>query len=300
MAKDRKTSFKTYFAWDYKRETEDLNKASEQGWQLVKGGCFHSRFVKEPGVQYRYQLDFRKVEDMGRYIETFREQGWEYVNSTFNGWHYFRKLYDPSLPEEAYEIFTDRESQQEMNRGWSRVAIAIGIVLAAFAVMYAIRMIREPNLPNLIQLLVFIIEGGVLFWGGLKMRKAEGGRMKAKGPLVAVFFGVIILGLAGSIILGSLRPRFSTEQRAGDIDQPIVDNRWVDFEVKYKDNYFLDLEMESEKPMTFEIINEAGETVFSKTETNFAEEDILMRLPAGKYEFSMSAESGFHIKGYLH
>ena len=85
MAANYKNSYKMYSAWNYQKEVEDLNKASEQGWQLVRGGCFHSRFVKNPDVQFRYQLDFGKIEDMGRYIETFREQGREYINSTFNG-----------------------------------------------------------------------------------------------------------------------------------------------------------------------------------------------------------------------
>ncbi len=98
MAAHYKTSYKIYPAWNYQKEIEDLNRASEQGWQLVNGGCLHSRFVKNSDIHYRYQLDYRKVGDMGRYIETFREQGWEYVSSTFNGWHCFRKLYDPSLP----------------------------------------------------------------------------------------------------------------------------------------------------------------------------------------------------------
>ena len=102
MSKEYKTSYRAYAAWNYQKEIEDLNAASDQGWQLVKGGCFHSRFVKNPNLRYRYQLDYRKIEDLGRYIETFREQGWEYINSTFIGWHYFRKLYDPSAPEEEY------------------------------------------------------------------------------------------------------------------------------------------------------------------------------------------------------
>ena len=68
------------------QEVEDLNKMSDEGWQLVRGGCFQSKFVKNPDIRYRYQLDYQKIDDMARYIEIFREQGWEYVNSTFNGW----------------------------------------------------------------------------------------------------------------------------------------------------------------------------------------------------------------------
>ena len=87
MGKQYKTFFRMYAAWDFKRELEDLNRRSEQGWQLVKGGLFASRFEHNPNLRYRYQLDFRRVTDMPRYLETFREQGWEYVNSTFNDWH---------------------------------------------------------------------------------------------------------------------------------------------------------------------------------------------------------------------
>ena len=40
MAKDRKTVWKMYSAWNYEKEIEDLNRASEQGWNLVKGRSF--------------------------------------------------------------------------------------------------------------------------------------------------------------------------------------------------------------------------------------------------------------------
>ena len=124
---------------------------------------------------------------MGRYIETFREQGWEYVNSTFNGWHYFRKLYDPALPEEAYEIFSDRESLHELN------------------------------------------------------------------------------------------------------------SRWAEFEVRYPDFYYLDLEIEASAPLTFEIVNEAGQAVYSRSDVSFREDNIRLKLPKGQYSFSMSCTSGFRL-----
>ena len=70
MARKYKRLFNMYPAWDYRRELEELNRQSEQGW--------------------------------------------EYIRTTFNGWSYFRKPWDPSLPEEQYEIFTDQASLREM------------------------------------------------------------------------------------------------------------------------------------------------------------------------------------------
>ena len=286
-----------YSAWNYEREIEDLNRASEQGWQLVKGGCFHSRFVKEPGVRYKYQLDYRKIEDMGRYIETFREQGWEYINSTFNGWHYFRKLYDPALPEDAYEIFTDRESLKEMNGRWARLALGIGIILALFAAVYAVRMISRPNLPMLIQFLVFAIESAVLLRGWSIMRSNSASRnRRGDSALLAVFLAVIILGAAAGVTMASMRPHFTTSPQAASIDQPFEDEQQMSFEIRYPDSYYFNLEMESAEPMTFRIVNEDGTPVYEVKQAKFCEEDIRLKLPAGQYRILLSCSTGFRME----
>ena len=297
MSKEYKTSYRAYAAWNYQKEIEDLNAASDQGWQLVKGGCFHSRFVKNPNLRYRYQLDYRKIEDLGRYIETFREQGWEYINSTFNGWHYFRKLYDPSAPEEEYEIFTDMESLQEMNGRWARLALAFGTILLLFAALFIVRLIRRPELPTFIQTLIFLFEGGVLLHGAAIMRSQNASRSSKNATLTfALFFAAIIVGLSAYMALLSNRPHMQTSQHAGTVDAPIVDNRWNEFKVKYPDNYYLDLEFNSEKPMTFSLLDAAGEIVYTQTGTAFKEDDIRLKLSRGTYCLSMSCEAGFDLK----
>lgn len=126
MARQYKTAHKVYTAWNYQKEIEDLNKASEQGWQLIKGGCFSSKFKWNPDVCYRYQIDYPgKVEDMGRYIETFREQGWEFINATFNGWHYFRKAYITTFQNTVNNVDTLELSTIELYvvdlQGWEVV-----------------------------------------------------------------------------------------------------------------------------------------------------------------------------------
>ena len=300
MTPKYKTSWRMYSAWNYEKEIEDLNRASDQGWQLVKGGCFHSRFVRNPDIRYRYQLDYTKPEEMGRYIELFREQGWEYVNSTFNGWHYFRKLYDPSLPEEEYEIFTDRESLLEMNGRWARLALILGIFLAVMALVCAVRAILRPHLPVLVQLLTFAVEAAVLLRGAAIMRSPDASRKRrGDSAFLTVFILVILLGCIGSSILGGMRPRFQTQQQADSVSEPVTDNRWMDFDIPYPDFYYLDLEADSEQPLSFAILNEAGEEVYSAAGTSIQEEGVRIRLPRGHYTFSMSCESGYSILCYL-
>ena len=296
MSGNYKTSYAFYSAWNYQKEIDDLNAASEQGWQLTSGGCFHNRFVKNPNVRYRYQLDFGRIDDMPRYIETFREQGWEYINSTFNGWHYLRKLYAPSLPEEYYEIFTDKESLREMNTRWARIATVIGTVLALFALISAVRMVLRPHLPVLVQMFTFIVESALLLFGAFTMRKGETGRRWKNDSLyVGCVFAVIILGAIAGIALTEQRPHFTTEQMAESVDEPVVDARWADFEVKYADTYYLDLTMEAEKPFTFAVVDEAGNVVYTETSGDFSEENIRLKLGRGKYSFSRSTADGFHL-----
>ena len=297
MSQKYKYSFKQYSAWNYQEATEDYDKLSEHGWQLVKTNLFYNKYVKNENIRYRYQLDFRKIEDRGRYIETFREQGWEYVDSTLNGWHCFRKLYDSSLPDEEYEIFTDRESLTEMNRSWSRVAFIICAFLGIFAVFNGIRLFRQPSLPVLLQFLTFAIECTVLFRGGMIMHKPDSNHKKRGGStFLAVFFATICIGSALSIFLTYKRPNFTTQQCAAAIDSPIVDDQWMDFEVKYPDNYYLNLELDSNKPITFEILSKSGESVYKVTDTNFSEQNIRLKLNKGQYCFSMSCDTGYNIK----
>ena len=97
-----KKKYNVYSAWNYEQEVLDLNAQSEKGWQLVTGKSFSHKYEYKPEVCYRYQLDYLPgisiTQEMPRLLDTYRDQGWEFVNKTFNGWYYFRKAYDPALP----------------------------------------------------------------------------------------------------------------------------------------------------------------------------------------------------------
>ena len=295
MSMQYKRSFKAYPAWDYQSEIDELNRQSEQGWQLIRGGCFGSKFVKNPEVRYRYQLDFRRIEDKARYIETFREQGWEYVDSTFNGWHFFRKLYDPALPEEEYEIFTDRESLNEMRRRWTRFAMGVGIVLGLAALWLGVRLVMMPHWPALAMFLMFAVESVFLLRGVFLLRKPGDARHRGEQALFAAFLAVLVLGCAATLTLTEQRPYQTMRMQTEEMSEPMIDNRWTSFSVRYRDNYYLDLEIEAEEPLTFAIFDEAGETVYTATGTSFAEKNIRLPLTRGVYEFSMTATSGFEL-----
>ena len=289
---DFKTTCRIYSAWNYEQEIADLNRASEQGWQLVRGGAFFNRFQKNPALRYRYQLDFRKVEDMGRYIETFREQGWEYVSSTFNGWHYFRKFYDPAQPESAYEIFTDRESLAEMRRRWANIAAGISAALAVFALIFLIREIRRPMLPTLVLTLTLLLECGILLRGVWVMRSPE--RVCASRGDLALFPLLLIVIVAGSVLAIALtlqRPNLTSRQSWESRD-PLPEaggpsrswDAWLTFDIRYPDFYYADFSVKADSPLALSLVSPAG-TVYAIEGDDFEEEDVRVFLEKGRYGF---------------
>lgn len=130
MEKQIKKSFKGYMAWDVDKEELALDQKSQSGWQLIKGGCFHSVFQRDESCQYRHKIDYnpdvhKSEAERERYVGFFESQDWEYINSTYNGWNYFKKKYDPMLPAGEYEIYSDQASYQDMIVRWLRLGRAL-------------------------------------------------------------------------------------------------------------------------------------------------------------------------------
>lgn len=133
-----------YPLWESQNEVRDLNIASKNGLQLVKGKAFSWILEEDKSVRYTYQIDFYpKAKEDSRYKETFAEMGWEYISSTFNGWHYFRKPYEEGDQLETGEvveskrIYTDKESYNEMEKRWQNLGRLLCIVCFLFGINYA-------------------------------------------------------------------------------------------------------------------------------------------------------------------
>lgn len=225
---------------------------------------------------------------MGRYIETFREQGWEYISSTYNGWHYFRKIYDPSLPEEAYEIFTDRSSLKEMNCRWAKLAAAVLILLGVLMAAATIYYILRPKLPTLICALallplIALIARGVYIMGMPEKRKNR----SWDSVLFAVMLAAAIGGCVGAGILSANRPYFNSTF-AGDKINPIPASegqalQWCAFDIDYRDHYYIDLDITADSPVCVSIRNESGQTVYTVEGSSVAEKGRKLSLEAGAY-----------------
>ena len=200
--KGYKRVFNVYSAWDYAREIEDLNKMSEKGWQLVKGGLLSNLYQKNNDLRYRFQIDYNpKIKDMGRYIETFREQGWEYVNSTINGWNYFRKLYDEAARDD-YEIYNDSQSLKEMQAKWQRNGLIMMGILIGAAILQIVCIIREFAWANAVLAALLVAEAIVTGRGVYVLRnpqRADGRKRSWNG--MPAFFSIFFIGIIAVVIL---------------------------------------------------------------------------------------------------
>ena len=132
-----------YPLWEAHNEERDLNIASKKGYQLVEGRAFWWTLEKNDTVRYTYQIDFNPGAKLDpRYKETFAEMGWEYVSSTFNGWHYFKKPYQEGQQLEngdvvkSERIYTDAESFNEMENRWQKLGTVLYSICFVFALPY--------------------------------------------------------------------------------------------------------------------------------------------------------------------
>ncbi|MEW9079144.1 DUF2812 domain-containing protein [Terrisporobacter glycolicus] len=162
MEKELKKSYRVYTAWNYEKEENFINENSNDGWQLVKGGCFHSVYEKDDSNKYVYKIDYnpetmKKSIEKKRYIEMFEDLGWEYINSTYNGWNYFRKEYNENSDISEYEIYTDHTSYKEMLGRWCKLGKVVFVVELIFALIYTFISIKYMDI-------IIGIEA-ILFWG---------------------------------------------------------------------------------------------------------------------------------------
>ena len=202
--KKTKRTFQFFAAWDYEFEEQEFNRMSEQGWQLVSGGSFSQKYEYDDSVVYRYQLDYNNdIKDMARYEETFRDAGWERVNSTVNDWHIFRKVYDPQKPAEEYEIYTDEQSRVEMLKRWRRVCCIFFCILP-INIFNSLR-IMETSDAGFIGVGLLLASGlvlGMLIAGVLSINRMIKGKKNTR-PYPMKFFLTLLFLLLAALLIAS-------------------------------------------------------------------------------------------------
>ncbi len=296
MSKRYKRVYTGYFAWDYGQEEEKLNQYSREGWQLVNANGFFGKLKKNPEVCYRYQLDYQpNIEDVGRYIETFREQGWELVTRTWNGWNYFRKPYDATLPEEEYHIFTERDFMGEMPKQLMKILLGISIPLGVSVVCAGVLVYLNAKIADLVFLGVVLFELAMLCYGFLALKKlGKRGKVRYARTYCSLFLIVLILGFGANIYLRaeSSSIRFFHQSEISNVDAEGLGRSFGCWSPKYGDNFNLDVTVTADGPLTLCLVDTgSGEKLFEKQfQVQDTTESISERmwLDAGTYEIVLT------------
>lgn len=286
---DRVKSHKVYAAWEYEKEEHDLNEASKKGLQLIRGGCFSSDFKRDNSVRYVYQLDYNAdITDPLRYRTAFEEQGWEYINSTFNGWHYFRKPYEEGIEPSEYRIYTDKQSLCQMQNRWLRI---IGVLFAVYTVMFALYLILafqtlEPSI--FMESGVFALLSITLGLGLLSIIRSRRGKKTALLiPIQITLPATLVIFITAILVAGFGHTQVLYEENFTYINMeqnklPISSGEYT---VDRGREYRLDLEMDAgDGEMTINIVSDTGKVAYELTSAQCSITDQPVYLEQGQYQ----------------
>lgn len=200
---EQKIKLGIYFAWNYDIEEANINSMSQDGWQLVKGGLFHHTYERN-SKSYRYKLDYNanaklNYETYNRYLSLFEEQGWELINSTFNGWYYFRKPYVEGADEKEYDLYTDDFSLRDMLNRWNFIARILQIYYIVLFLINLVHFISSKRYFNGFAALS-VLFGILLFQSGINSMKRK--RVQEHNPPnkrlslgFLLFIGMLLLAI---------------------------------------------------------------------------------------------------------
>ena len=174
----------------------------------------------------------------------------EYLNSTFNGWHYFRKAYDPSLPEEEYQIYTDTASGKEMADRWRRIASILGAAeLVLGIVLLGINFFR-PAIGSILLALSSVLLGLLLTFSTRWINQSN--QRRVPGWMLIPIFILFIIAL----IFGGFRMSGFRAQTAYIV--PEEDSAWqYQFDMKLPDVYTLDVSVDAPENVRIVIVKES-------------------------------------------
>ena len=151
-----KTVWRFFSARAHRDNAADLDRLSREGWNLKKAGWLRYT-LEQSGSVYRYGLDYCPADfdqQPGR-KNAYAEAGWELVSSTLSGWDYYRKPFDPDLPEEAYRLPTPYTPEHDgllasVSR-WFWLRNVAAVIAAPLAVVAVVRQ-KSMVIPAVIYL----------------------------------------------------------------------------------------------------------------------------------------------------
>ena len=235
--KTTKTVFHIFDASAFDEELGFLNEMSEKGWQLsdMDMRWFSQKYVWDDSVVYRYAIDYQdlSVGEFKQYRAEFEDQGWSFVTHR-GSWFFFRKPYDPALPEEEYLIYTDEPSFRDMKRSINMAVNTVGIMCLPNWLMH-------PSLSFLLLALAMLLA----FADSIQRRRRLKRVCRKPKPYRAhlwrhstlLIILLMLLGVAYSSIGDALETEFNPVMRSDGPLPPLSGVQSTEVTVKLPDLY---------------------------------------------------------------
>ena len=301
--KKTKTEYKIYAAWNFDQEAQMYDRKSKEGWQAVRVGCFYQKYIWDDRIEYRYQMDYqRKIDDKRRYIDTYEEQGWEYLNSTLNGWHVFRKQLQEGASQKEYEIYTDQKSKAEMLSRWARIVKILTIILSVAFFLELWELVQHPRFPQAFLTGLYAVIAGTLAIGHRSMKIISEGRQLKHRLGLKIPMVLLILFAVLSIVSLTERPYIAANYSSDGFTVSTERNyeKITSFRIVYSDNYYFSLNMDNTYPLIVQIVAKDGTVVLSNTAMKMDKENTKVKLEKGTYEIRVSFASQDYQNSKIH
>lgn len=136
------TYHKLFWAFDYQKEEDWINRMSENGLQLIDPGLISYTFNEGEKGEYQYRLEmlphFPYHEESRKYIKFVKDTGAEYIGSVKN-WVYFRK----KTSEGPFELFNDYSTKIRHFRRIRNLLLCCLFVLLCYPIVCLPSMLKD-------------------------------------------------------------------------------------------------------------------------------------------------------------
>ena len=209
------------------------------------------------------------------------------MNSTFNGWHYFKKIYKEGMSADEIVIYTDRESLYEMQSRWMRLMKTFAIIFTLMMIVYTIGGIMTHHNPIIIEGLVIGLMGLTMGLGVRSANQKRQGKKESFYIKMQWVFPVAVIILVAILIYSFFSPTdvFNENFNYIGMAQDSLPRSSGEIEIKKDGIYYLDLDFKvGNGTMMISMQDEKGQEVYKNVADRCSVNDWKLDLKAGTYK----------------
>lgn len=179
---------------------------------------------------------------------------------------------------------------------WEKVIKILLILSGILEILQIWKLYQEPQLAQIFMVVLLLIFVGAFGYGYYTIRSSNHGKTPKyrMGKITYILLICLILGFAIAYsVLFFLRPSVSDKIQSDNYEIKKEQGYQLlkSFDVKYSDHYYLSLKIDNQYPVTFQLLDEKGNEIFSNMAMKMNRKAIKLKLDKGTYELHLSFAS---------